>query len=326
MTDLISPEEFPDFLKENRSVARYDASSEERLPHLWWTVDRAKIHEALKEIGDLVSKAIYEVPKDDLELQHILRCAQCLHQVPRDSPVKVALVGPQGAGKSLLINTLFNCDGLSLTGADGQACTSVIIRYLHHSGRSVDGEKPYTAEVTFFKPGKQEKMIEQHARSFFHVQHADEDSDEEDAARHTSNVQDELDRRLKDTAEEFFHTIFGGREQFQEHWNAEAYRSGEFVRLCQLKCDEALYPFNLDPTYTATFTAKSPRELLQKIKPFMAKVDGEACLWPLVEAITIRFQDDLLEQNIEIIDLPGGCSHAITSVGFGFFTDVYRMG
>jgi hypothetical protein len=59
------------------------------------------------------------------------------------------------------------------------------------------------------------------------VYHADEDSDDEDAPRTKSLGQDKLDRRMKDTAEEVFYTLFGGKEQFQQYWITGTYRSGD---------------------------------------------------------------------------------------------------
>jgi hypothetical protein len=55
----------------------------------------------------------------------------------------------------------------------------------------------------------------------------------------------------------------------------------------------------------ALFSKNTPQELLEDIKPFLSNVDGQVCLWPIVDCVTIRFNHPLLQQGLEIIDLPG---------------------
>lgn len=305
-SSLLTPGEFPDYLKAHSSMPKYDSAKEDRFPHPWLEVDRPEIDKGLKDISALVVKIISEIPKDDIELSHILRAAESLPQVPRSDPVKVAFIGPQGAGKSLGLNALFDRDGLSLTGADGQACTSAIIKYEPY-GRdtTIENMQSYIAHIKFFDAVKLEQMIAEHARAYFHYQHFDEDSDDEDGPKIKSLAQDESDRRMKDTAEEIFSTFFGGREQFQNVWSPNEYRSGEFGRLCQVKCEQAINTLNINSQRIATVLGNNAKELLKKIKRFITKVEGEDCLWPLVDHVSIRFHHPLLDENLEIIDLPG---------------------
>jgi hypothetical protein len=303
--DLVPLEKFQAYLTENRMLPRYDSRLEAKLPHPFWEVDFESLNKILKELGSMVIDCIEEVPKDDLELQHIFRIANTVSNIPRGSPVKVALIGAQGVGKSLLLNALFGRDGLSLTGADGKACTSVMIRYINYEGSSVSEEGDYVAEIEFFDSQRLEKMIEENAQAYYHVQHADEDSDDEGPRRTKSLAQDEMDKNMKDTAEEIFCTLFGGEEYFLQAWNADSYHNGEFTQMCLIKCKTAMKALNLNAKDIATFVGKNPPELLSQIRPFMTKVKDKLSLWPLVKCITIRFHDSILEQNIEVIDLPG---------------------
>ncbi|KAF2650093.1 hypothetical protein K491DRAFT_761961 [Lophiostoma macrostomum CBS 122681] len=306
MSTILTEKEFETYVKEHKSLPRYDSTHEQRHPHPWWDVQKSNIDAGLKDLSMKVRHVIVEEPKDDVELRHVVRSAEGLCQIPRGKPIQVALTGSQGAGKSLLLNALFDCDGLSLTGADGQACTSAIIRYTRYGGHVGGSDaRKYVAEVQFLKADKQGEMINEHARSYYHYQHAGDDSDDEEAPKYKTLGQDELDRRMKDTAEDVFHTLFGGDENFRAAWSPSSYRRGEFVRLCQVKCEEALSHINVDHDKKATFVGSDPKDLLPQIKRYMTKVEGETCLWPLVDSISIRFYDPLLEQNIEIVDLLG---------------------
>lgn len=298
-SDIISLERFPAYLSTQKTLLRYDPSLEKKPNHVWYRMDKGKIDELLKTFSESIVNMLIGSPTDDRELQHLFRTATELANVIRSPPVKVALLGAQGAGKSLSLNALFDCDGLSLTGADGAACTSSVTRYVHYSG-----EYRFSAEIKFLGVEKREALLKEHARNYFHYQHADVDSDDEDTPRGKPDNHDEMERRLKDTAEDVFLTLFGSRTAFQENWSSVSYKSGEFVRICQLKCEETLCKEG-GSSGTAIKLASDQKELLKQLKPFLTKVKGITCLWPLVDHVTVKFDNDLLQSGVEIIDLPG---------------------
>ncbi|KAF2277958.1 uncharacterized protein EI97DRAFT_488099 [Westerdykella ornata] len=307
-SDVFDSESFAVYLKENRSAPRYDSSKEVRIPHPYWLVRVHDIDDGQKKMQAVLCSSFDEIPEEDEELKHIRDEVEALRQIKRRDPIRIALVGPQGAGKSLLINATFERDGLSLTGADGQACISTILRYKLDGRDSSSAMKKYTAEVAFLKAGELDNMLAGYARAFFHVHHPDEELDEDETSNSGLQAQDHFDRRAADTAEELFYTIFEGKENFQQVWNVDNYRTGEFLTFCQLRCAAALKSLQVDMVETrrvAIFAGNSPQELLQEVKPFMTKVEGQLSLWPLVSCVTIQFSDPLLEQNIEIWDLPG---------------------
>jgi hypothetical protein len=130
----------------------------------------------------------------------------------RSLKVKVALLGAQGAGKSLLLNALFDYGGLSLTGADGSTCTISVVKYLYHPG----DQKGFYAEVRFSNSAKMKVMIKEHAKSYYGYFDS-YDSPEADAGNQKKYLHHEcLDLLLKNTAEEFFETLFGSQADFLE--------------------------------------------------------------------------------------------------------------
>ncbi|KAF2001636.1 hypothetical protein P154DRAFT_596258 [Amniculicola lignicola CBS 123094] len=307
-SSIISPEAFQKFLKEHRITPKYESATETQIPHPWLEVGQNDIQECLKQMSNIALVAMGSIPEQDVELKHLRTVAELLPCVQRSAPIKVALVGAQGAGKSLLINALFDTDGLSMTGADGAACTSSIICYKNYPSDRPEGERTFLAEIAFLDVRSQEEMIKQHAKSYYYYHQEDgidDESEDEHGPKAKGPGQDEADRRLKDTAQDVFHTLFGSREAFLEAWSSHEYRDGEFVKICQLKCQEALHDLPITGDNTATYVGSNPKDLLKKIRGFMANVKGEVSLWPLVDAITIRFQSPLLDEGVMIMDLPG---------------------
>lgn len=127
---ILTFNEFMAYVQTRRTVPRYDANSEKKPDHDWWRLDKIGIDSLLKAFAQLITERLKGSPDNDKELQHLLRTVAELSHVLRSATVKAALLGAQGAGKSLTINAIFDCDGLSLTGAEGAACTSSITRYV----------------------------------------------------------------------------------------------------------------------------------------------------------------------------------------------------
>lgn len=310
MDPILTLREFPAYLQGQRTLPRYDAKQEKKPDDPWWRLDRASIDELMKELAQVITEQLKGSPDNDKELQHLLRTATNLAHVVLSPAIKVALIGAQGAGKSLTINALFDCDGLSLTGAEGAACTSSITRYVQYP-KSTTGEDQFFAEIKFFTREEREALLKEHARSYYVYHNVDDDDDDDEDVSRTKTIgQDEMDRSLNDTAEDIFTTSFGSYDEFLENWNASDYRSGEFINLCQLKCDEALKKEQVDSQGIATKMADTQKELLEKSRPFLTSVKGQRCLWPLVDHIAIRFHHELLQGGIEVIDLPGMLSHS----------------
>lgn len=296
---VLSQDEFLAQTHRFKPVNKYDATKESKNPHPWWDLNKNSIHAGLKDISDRIASVTNGASGLDRELQHVVISATKLESVDRTHTVRVALIGAQGAGKSLLINAIFDCTGLSLTGAKGFACTSSIVKYAYGPGEK------FSAEVQFLNAKKREEMIDEHIRSYLDYHNDLQDSDDEGGPRTRSFKEDELDRKRKKTAEDFFDTMFGSRDDFMSAWSSSPVNTGEFKSLCELKCKEAMESYDLNSQGVAVFSKSSPTELLVDIKPFLSNVDNEVCLWPIVDCVTIRFNHKLLQQGIEIIDLPG---------------------
>jgi hypothetical protein len=179
-TTIASLEEFPGVLNAQKSLSRYDSSTEAKPQHPWYKLPKGEIDRILKKVGQCVAKLLKGAPEGDKELQHLLRTSNELAYVRRSPAIKVALLGAQGAGKSLMINALFDCDGLSLTGADGSACTSSITRYVAYPESRAGENKRLYAEIKFLNAEKRDTLLKEHARAYYHWHHGDDDDDDDE--------------------------------------------------------------------------------------------------------------------------------------------------
>jgi hypothetical protein len=73
----------------------------------------------------------------------------------------------------------------------------------------------------------------------------------------------------------------------------------------QVKCTEAMGEYDLTSQGITHCSKPTPSELLKEIKPFLSNVEDQICLWPIVDCVTIRLNQPLLQEGVEIIDLPG---------------------
>jgi hypothetical protein len=284
----------------SKTLPKHNPNQEDRIIHPYWNLDRSAMDKILFEISALAKAKLMTVPEEDKELTHLRDAAERITKISRKSPIRVALLGAQGAGKSLLINALFDLDGLSLTGADGGACTASVVRYVYYPG---DNGK-FLAEIKFLDSKKMAAMLQEHAKSYYDYHNDDDDSDDEIRSQSKADRQDEQERRVRDTAVDVFDTLFGSRQEFLESWDPRTYKNGEFVALCLLKCQEALDQIKASDD-VMSFIRNDQTALLDAIKPFLTNVPGTQCLWPLVDSVCVRITHPLLQQGIEIIDLPG---------------------
>ncbi|CBX97359.1 hypothetical protein LEMA_P104900.1 [Plenodomus lingam JN3] len=301
---LMTFDEFAACEEARKTLLRYDSELEPKPQHPYYQMEKERIDTLLKEFGLPITGVLRGAPLDDKDLQHVLRTAEALSHVLRSKPLKIALVGAQGAGKSLLINATFEITGLSLTGADGAACTSSITRYAYYPP-SANARTKLHAEIKFLRREKRNAMLKEHARHYYAYHHADIESDDDEDSAPKAAEKTNMDVSLKDTAQDVFENLFGSRQALQDAWNVQDYRSGEFLTLLQFKCNEALQEEKDYADGTVTRSADDAKELTDKLRSFLTTIKDQRCLWPLVEEIIIRVPHGILQGGLEIIDLPG---------------------
>ncbi|KAL1606540.1 hypothetical protein SLS60_003945 [Paraconiothyrium brasiliense] len=215
---LLSADEFSEYIQKHRSVPRYDPSQEKKRSHPFWTLPRNRIDADLNDIYAKLSNILEGIPTGDRELLHLLKTVHTIPQIKRSSDLSVGLVGAQGAGKSMFLSALFDKEGISWSGADGEACTRTVVKFAHFApnSRSTESESFY-AEIKFLEDNKIEEMIREHVKDLKHYQDDVDDSDDDEPRVAQSYEQDEVDKRHYDTAKEIFTVLFGSEKVFMHH-------------------------------------------------------------------------------------------------------------
>lgn len=227
---ILSPSDFEEWLKENKTQPKYISSTEARDPQkYYWTLDFAQIHQKLKTLSNIIASGMEGAPHDDVEIQHISKMGRALYTVSRSKTFLVALSGHQAAGKSAFLNALLDCPGLCESGAKGYACTNAIVRYFYYCGNSQNPNEAFLAEVKFLDADRIQEIIQQHAHDYYHFYNWDEE-DEDGARTKKSDDHDNENVQAKDTAQDIFQTLFGSNDAFLDAWSVDAYRDGTFQR------------------------------------------------------------------------------------------------
>lgn len=301
---LLEEDEFSEYIKDHMSVPKYDSSREAKIPNAYWDLDTERISSILRQMEIRFGQMIQNFPNSDKELHHLL--AQ-LHKIPhyeRKKATTIGLIGAQGHGKSMLINALFELEGISLTGKLGGALTCTVVKYQYSSNSRSSTSLAYNGEIQFLDEKRIGEMIREHVKDYAHYHDDGEDSEDDGAPGVRDFKQDDADRKRRDTAMEVFETLFGSKEDFLEGW-AQAESKNDFVRICQIKCKDIIREHKVDDQNVARKDGNTPHDLLLKLKQFLVNEKGLQQLWPLVDYVTVRLDHELLKNGAIVIDVPG---------------------
>lgn len=133
---------------------------------------------------------------EDKELSTLRNSAKDMSTISLKKAKTVAIVGSQGMGKSLMINSLLNRQKISKTSAGGGACTAAAIKYRHKVG-SDDLDDLMNAQIQFMDDQTLRETIEEHVHRYFHFHFSGSVTEE----------YYEEEKRCAQAAESFFHLI-----------------------------------------------------------------------------------------------------------------------
>jgi hypothetical protein len=196
-----------------------------------------------------------------------------------------------------LFNALFNTPGLAKTGAKGDACTSVVVRY---SAATQDNSDGFNVNIQFLRPNILKAFIDAHSRVYFQRQFSTPEPDEFDTDVESSEV------KQVETARKFFSLVFGEEDDFKKFFTPRTFQDDSFQNLCLEKSLSRLTEIGMDhQTFTKQNFFRDAEELQLNMEGYMTDVPGKECYWHLVDSIEIKCPFSILRHNLEFVDSPG---------------------
>lgn len=143
--------------------AQYNERMEE-LPKLpAYHPDLPKITASLTGTIQEVLNIIEANPCDSTHVQGIKTKGQGLLEIPKPKPVRIALLGDTGAGKSSLLNSIIDIPDLARALGSGESCTYVATEY---ETAFQQQQKRFAAEVQYFDMESIDTMLKEHVDSY----------------------------------------------------------------------------------------------------------------------------------------------------------------
>ncbi|KAL2813123.1 hypothetical protein BJX63DRAFT_395031 [Aspergillus granulosus] len=212
----------------------------------------------------------------------------------------VAFIGDSGVGKSSLINSLLDHDGLARTSANGIACTSVVTEFRHIDETHRD---PFTVEADFMNMDELRELLQELLRAYrmHHTNAFHEVTDREERDRITS-----LSVRSWETLKSLFPNEADMTEQFLSNEDAGA----ESIILERLeewaRAGLAHRPGGPD-ALNSTIPAANIQECRENLDTLTVSSHqpGRPAVWPFVKLIRVYLNSPILRTGLVVADVPG---------------------
>ncbi|KAB8261079.1 hypothetical protein BDV32DRAFT_137730 [Aspergillus pseudonomiae] len=139
----------------------------ERLPRA--PIYNADLQEILRGIKSQLSALQNYIDRSplsrdrDSDLFQLREKVRMLNELECPETRTVGFIGNSGVGKSRLINSLLDQEGLARSSGDGAACTSVVTEFRHTDARHPDR---YTIEVDYMDEEEVKELLEELVQSF----------------------------------------------------------------------------------------------------------------------------------------------------------------
>ncbi|PWY79246.1 hypothetical protein BO70DRAFT_57351 [Aspergillus heteromorphus CBS 117.55] len=212
----------------------------------------------------------------------------------------IGFIGDSGVGKSTLINSLLDQEGLARSSGDGAACTTVVTEF-----RSVNEKHPhnYTVEADYMNTAEIRELLEELLSSFRKYY--------TDAYREVEGKEEQ--EKLKATAKKAWDTL---RSLFPSQPGLDLEflsREGEAAVASILTTLESWAVAGLDyrpggrDATQYTMVAHHADECMEQLDSLMAdpKEENRPAVWPFVKLIRVYLRSPILRTGLVLADLPG---------------------
>ena len=203
----------------------------------------------------------------------------------------VGIVGKSGAGKSSLVNSLLDVEGLAKTAAGGSAVTAFVIEYRQKLDRH---QKDFSIETECLTPADVDDQLQYLLEDFRRLAFTD-----------VGGLRDEEHSTMEsqaDAAKAVFKAAFGRVDGFNlgllEHENNKEARDVA-LRQLRLWAKELHWPSDMVGRFWTDGTDEA-HECHSLMKVFL-----DNGLWPFIKSMKVYLEAHLLRGGIVLADLPG---------------------
>ncbi|KAE8325321.1 hypothetical protein BDV39DRAFT_194466 [Aspergillus sergii] len=275
----------------------------ERLPRA--PIYNAGLQEILRNIKNQLSDLQNSMGRCTLSRDHdsdlfqLRDKVRMLNELDCPETRTAGFIGNSGVGKSRLINSLLDQEGLARSSSDGAACTSVVTEFRHTDARHPDR---YTIEVDYMNEDEVNELLEALVQSFrmYYTDFYREVTSIEDQERIRNqstrawSTLNSLFRNQPELTHEFLSdqtdgALSGILEQLRD-WAAQSYTRRPGGAALQ----HTIIPGNVQECrYHLDMLTMDPHD------------ESEATIWPFIRLIRVYLRSPVLKTGLVLADLPG---------------------
>ncbi|EIT76021.1 hypothetical protein BDV35DRAFT_356397 [Aspergillus flavus] len=275
----------------------------ERLPSA--PIYNAGLQEILRDIKSQLSALQNDMNRCSLsrdrgsDLFQLHEKVRMLNELDCPETRTVGFIGNSGVGKSRLINSLLDQEGLARSSGDGAACTSVVTEFRHTDARHPDR---YAIEVDYMDGEEVKELLEELVQSFrmYYT----------DLYREVTSIEEQ--ERIRDRSTRAWSTLnslFRDQPELTHEFlsdQADGALSGILERLkdwaaqsCTRRPGGAALQHTIIPGNVQE--CRSHLDMLT-MDP---RGESEVAIWPFIKLIRVYLRSPVLRTGLVLADLPG---------------------
>lgn len=243
-------------------------------------------------VGVLASSSLHNEP--DSTMQRLYQQAIDLSGFQYPSTRTVGLVGDSGVGKSSLINSLLDIEGLARASNSGAACTCVVTEYHYHDRDS------FAIEPEYFAVNEVRDQLTELLQSYrlYHSLTNDTSSEGMEQRKALENKAE----RAQDTFRAAFRDHSTQNEQFLLDWPEETVLE-TLLTWARGSCPQLREANGSVQKEVVASAEQCSRQLMELTsKPISS---NEPSLWPFIRKVKIYLKAHILSKGLILVDLPG---------------------
>ncbi|KNG83860.1 hypothetical protein ANOM_007635 [Aspergillus nomiae NRRL 13137] len=301
-SDQLSEIENEDDATDSDNSSLYNVRRE-RLPRA--PIYNADLQEILRGIKSQLSALQNDIDRfplsrdRDSELFQLREKVRMLNELECPETRTVGFIGNSGVGKSRLINSLLDQEGLARSSGDGSACTSVVTEFRHMDARHPDR---YTIEIDYMDEEEVKELLEELVQSFrmYYT----------DLYREVTSIEEQ--ERIRDRSTRAWSTLnslFRDQPELTHEFLSDQ-TDDALSRILEQLGDWAAQSCTRRPGGAAlqhTIIPSNVQECRSQLDMLTMdpRDESEVAIWPFIKLIRVYLRSPVLRTGLVLADLPG---------------------